>query len=203
MVGPAGQDPWKLLHKRVARQHTANGKVHGAGGKRVHQGPRGLERLERTVLSFLVAQGEEMPRTLEELLERAHCDVARLRHCPWYRELTLPLPVHCDKGAIELQGHLLARELERAGIQVLGIALRPADAREFTPLLAATATKADGHLAASGEVIARLLRTLPHGPHAAADRAASRMRYATELARLVIGASVRTVHEDQQRSTYL
>src|SRR5262249_27032962 len=70
-------------------------------------------------------------------------------------------------------------------------------------LLAESDNKGIVHFAAYGEVIARLLRTIPHGAHVVADRAGSRTRYAEDLARLAAGASVKTLHEDQQRSTYL
>jgi len=85
---------------------------------------------------------------------------------------------------------------------VLGIALRAVDAGEFNELLATTVNKGGAHFAAYGDVIARLLRTLPNGAHLVADRAGSRLRYADDMRLLLPEATVTIVGEDERVSTY-
>jgi ribonuclease HII len=203
MTGPPGQDPWKLLSRRISRDRTEKDKIRVADSKKVYQGNHGLERLERTVLTFLAAHGQSLPGTIEQLLELAHCDLSVLRRCPWYRKLDKPIPMHGDRKTFELEGHLLSRELERTGIKLLGIALRPVDAGEFNDLLATSHNKGVAHFRAYGEVIARLLRTMPHGAHLVADRAGSRMRYGEDLGKLVVGGTLTVLEEDERRSAYL
>lgn len=202
MAGPAGHDPWKLLLDHVTRDRHVKGKVRVADSKRVHQGNHGLERLEETVLTFLTATSDRVPRTLEDLLRLAHCDIDRLKRCPWYANLALPLPLHCDRGEIELRGHLLARTLDANGVRVLGIALRAVDAGEFNELLATTENKGEAHFAAYGDVIARLVRTLPNGAHLVADRAGSRLRYADDMRDLLPEAKIAIVKEEERISIY-
>ena len=202
MAGPAGHDPWNLLLENVSHDRHVKGKVRVADSKRVHHGTHGLERLEETVLTFLTAASDRVPRTLEDLLRLAHCDIARLKRCPWYANLALKLPLHNDRNEIELRGHLLARTLDANGIRVLGIALRAVDAGEFNELLAATNNKGEAHFAAYGDVIARLLRTLPTGAHLVADRAGSRLRYADDMRDLLPEATVTILHEGERVSNY-
>ena len=107
--GPRGIDAWKALEGTVAKRHPGPRELVVADSKKVKTGPRGLERLERTVLGFWGAWRGSVPAHVRELLELLGVDLARLRRCPWYEDLALALPLCGDRDEIELRVHLLDR----------------------------------------------------------------------------------------------
>lgn len=208
MTGPEGADPWKVLARHVAKTKHTKGKVRVADSKQVNQGPHGACRLEETALVFWSAMHGEQPASLECLLGRIGVDVAHLRRCPWYEDLALPLPRAADAGFVQLHGELVRRALDKAGIALIDVALRPVDVEEWNDLIADTDNKSRAHFRAYSEVIARLLAHAPphlspggHG-HLVADRCGGRMHYAGDLARLCPGGTVTTVTETPEVSSY-
>jgi hypothetical protein len=202
MAGPAGSDPWHLLRGRVCRHRQAKGRIRVADSKKVNVGPHGVKYLEEAVLTFWAAHRGELPATLRSWLVELGADVAALRRCPWYEMLDLPLPLHADRGWLELHSSLLARSMQQAGVQVLQMAIRPVDVEEWNGLIADTDNKSRAHFRAYGEVIARLLKALPDGAHLVADRCGGRMHYSRDLAALRPGASVSVVQEEPAVSIY-
>ncbi|MCC6672873.1 MAG: hypothetical protein IT458_17550 [Planctomycetes bacterium] len=202
MTGPAGADPYALLARTVSRTGHAAGKVRVADSKKVHQGPRGLAHLERTALAFLGAWRGEVPGSLAAVLELAGADRARLARCPWYRDLDRPLPLANDRRQLELQSHLLARDLAEHEVCVQHIALRPVDVEEFNEKLDRTANKGTAHFETYAEVLLTLLNLLPPGAHLVADRCGGRMRYGGALRRLCPGVRVEVEHETALTSSY-
>ena len=107
MEGPRGADPWQLLDRYVCRARGRAGKVQVADSKKVHQGKKGLQRLEATVLSFWSVLHGSFPATLGDLLAACGTDLLPLARCPWYHDLALPLPHTFSRDEIELFSHLL------------------------------------------------------------------------------------------------
>lgn len=202
MGGPEGSDPWQLLAGRVSRERHAKGKFRVADSKKVHSGPRGLERLEQTVLGFWGAFRGTLPKTLAEWLADLGHDTAPLAHCPWYQSLDLPLPLHGDRALLELQAAMLARDIETAGLQFARIAVRPVEVEEWNALIAETDNKSRAHFRVYAEVIARILDVLPAGAHLVADRAGGRMHYRNDLQRIRPGSRVEVVQEQKAVSVY-
>lgn len=202
MAGPAGSDPWHLLRGRVSRHRQAKGRIRVADSKKVNTGLHGVRNLEEAVLTFWAAHRGRLPETLRGWLEDLGADVAALRRCPWYEILDLPLPLHADRGWLELHAELLARSMAQAGMQVLQMAIRPVDVEEWNGLIEATDNKSRAHFRAYGEVIARLLQALPDGSHLVADRCGGRMHYRQDLMALRPGASVSVVQEEPAMSVY-
>jgi ribonuclease HII len=202
MAGPEGADPWRLLRGRVSRSRHAKGRIRVADSKKVNTGPHGLRHLEETVLTFWAARHGGLPATLAGWLGQLGVDVPALRRCPWYQDLEVPLPLCADRGWLELQSELLARSLDKAGLQVLQMALRPVDVEEWNGLIAETDNKSRAHFRAYAEVIGRLLTALPDRAHLVADRCGGRMHYGADLSALRPSASVQVVQEEPHCSVY-
>lgn len=202
LAGPEGADPWQLLAARVARHRQEKTKIRVADSKKVHQGRHGLLHLEQTVLTFFAARHGDLPTTLAELLALGGADLERIRSCPWYSDLTLPIPHTARRDELLLQGHLLAREMQRCSVELHELVFRPVEVAEFNAWIADTDNKAKTHLRAYSEVIGRLIARIPPGGHLVADRAGGRMRYQRTLAQLVPGRRVAILSEDARASCY-
>jgi ribonuclease HII len=204
LLGPAGQDPWKLLRKCVSKHKNERGKLRVADSKKVYLGNDGLARLERTALAFMTAWRGCAPATLEQLLAAFEADLGRLRACPWYADLALPLPLAADRGEVELQAHLLNQQLVKAEIRVHHLAARAVDADEFNDLIARTDNKSRAHFKPYGQVIAALLRQRPADVpgHLVADRCGGIVHYVPSLRRAYPGVRIETLQETELLSTY-
>ncbi len=204
MAGPAGQDPWKLLRRHVARRKQEKGKVRVADSKKVNQGPHGRRHLEETALVFWAALHDDLPGTLGDWLQRLGGDVTRLSRCPWYQDLGLRLPLDADADWIRLQAELVARTLRGGGTTLVDIAVRAVDVEEWNHLIADTDNKSRAHFHAYGDVLARLLQRLPPdgGGHVVADRCGGRMHYSADLRRLCPDADVEVMREEPAVSSY-
>lgn len=207
MQGPPGADPWRKLQRHVSRKKQEKGKVRVADSKKVNQGPHGTRRLEETALVFWAAWKGELPACLGDWLEQLDIDVAPLRRCPWYEDLSLSLPRVADTDWIELQAELVRRALAQAELSLLDIAVRLVDVEEWNGLIADTDNKSRAHFHAYSEVIARLVGKVPmaqgdESAHLVADRCGGRMHYGGDLRRLFPGTHVQTLHEEPAVSQY-
>jgi ribonuclease HII len=202
LEGPAGVDPWHALAEVVARRRPRGRQIQVADSKKVHQGPHGLARLERTALTFWGACRGALPATLAELLDQAGVDAGLLRRCPWYAGLDLPLPLANPRGDLELRVHLLRRALDGAAIRIRRIALRPVDVEEFNASILATDNKSETHYLAYARVLGDLILDLPDGAQVIADRCGGRMHYRTHLRASFPDAEVRTLGERAELSSY-
>ncbi len=189
LEGPPGTDPWQALEPVVARSRPRSDQIVVADSKKVKQGPRGLERLERTVLvSWAAWHDGELPETVGDLLDRAGVDRTWIDRCPWYEELDhRALPIAADSlDELALRGHLLRRCMDRAGIAPLGpLALRPVDVEEFNASIAATDNKSTTHFEAIAAVLGRLLEavSIRDSGHVMVDRCGGRAHYRSALGR--------------------
>jgi hypothetical protein len=204
MAGPEGVCPWRLLRRHVARNRQEAGKVRVADSKKVNQGPHGLRHLEQTALVFWTALHGELPATLGSWLRQLGCDLAHLARCPWYQDLELRLPLLADADWLRLQAELVARALRKHELRVADIALRAVDVEEWNALIADTDNKSRAHFRAYGDVLGRVLASVPDGQcgHVVADRCGGRMHYAADLVRLCPGASVVVLREEPAASSY-
>lgn len=208
MAGPEGIDPWQLLARHCSRHKHAKGRVRVADSKKVNQGPHGLQRLEETALVFWASKHGDLPATLGDWLQALGADLPLLQRCPWYADLSLPLPRAADADWIRLQAELVRRTLAKGEVQLLDLAVRPVDVEEWNGLIADTDNKSKAHLHAYTEVIGRLLLALPNrfeqgeSGHLVADRAGGRMHYAHDLQRLRPDARVEILREEPAISSY-
>jgi len=200
--GPKGTDPWQLLERHVCRQRLQKGKVQVADSKKVHSGKYGLQRLERTLLAFWGALHNGIPQTVGDLLAHCNTDLALLKRCPWYADLSMPLPLANNRDELELFAHMLERDMAYHDIRLHDLAIRPVDVEEFNASIAETNNKSNTHFHAYSDVIGRVLKVMPNGAHMVADRCGGRVHYAPGLRRHLTQWKVRTVKETALCSTY-
>jgi ribonuclease HII len=205
MTGPEGKDPWQVLRSHASRHKHEKGKVRVADSKKVNQGPHGLRRLEETALVFWTAHRGELPVSLGAWLQQLDADLPALARCPWYEDLSLPLPLVADADWIQLQAELVARTLRQHEITLLDIAVRPVDVEEWNTLIADTDNKSRAHFHAYAEVLGRLLQRVPigSGGHLVADRCGGRMHYSHDLRQLCPDARVEIRSEEPAASSYV
>ncbi|MDP6930894.1 MAG: hypothetical protein QF412_14440 [Planctomycetota bacterium] len=202
LAGPKGECPWELLDDVICRDRMRKGKIRVADSKKVHQGKRGLERLEQTALSFWGAHHGHIPQTVTELLEECGADLKHLRRCPWYEDLDIPLPLVNDPRDIELRAHQLAGAIDAAGMELLSIAVRTVDVEEFNQLIEETDNKSRTHFRAYSKIIAEILKVLPEGAHLVADRCGGLMHYLPSLRRAYPKAKIERLEEGIASSSY-
>ncbi|MCA8955166.1 MAG: hypothetical protein KDC87_03775 [Planctomycetes bacterium] len=202
LSGPTGGDPWRLLRRKVARTGNDPRKVRVADSKKVHSGPHGFQRLERTVLAFWSAMHGSIPPHLGALLRQCDADLDALRRCPWYEALDLPLPQANDRDQLELFAHLLGREMKQNSVELLHLAIRPMDVAEFNASIATTGNKSDTHFAVYSDVITSILEALPGNAHVVADRCGGRIHYLPALRRRLAPHRIELVAEQARASSY-
>ena len=202
--------PWTALQPVVTRKPESDRRrIVVADSKAVFtRNPRGELRLERTALAFLAQtrDGRRPPEDGRALLGhgplgRADRELAR---APWSQHLTGRLPRVVDEGALELLVERLARELDRAGLELLCGGPRALFASELNASFRATDNKSRTHWDACAPVLAHLWTSYAHeGLVAIVDRHGGRMRYGALLAETLEVGSVEVVCELESYSEYL
>ena len=208
MSGPPGVDPWTALSDVVTRHETPKDhrRVRVADSKVVKQGPKGMARLETTVLAFhgamrtLAGEDEVIPNSVESLLNQLGVDISRFKSCRWYEELGVPLPLHLGRDTLELLASRVATALRNADIELHRMALQLVEVTEWNGLIRKTGNKGHAHFEAYVGVLRRLLIELPDGAHLVADRCGGRTRYRDTLQRVAHGSDQRLVREQGART---
>ncbi|MBI5852839.1 MAG: hypothetical protein HZB39_17650 [Planctomycetes bacterium] len=202
LEGRAGVDPWLALEPFVTRKGPRDRQIQVADSKKVNQGPHGLRRLERTALCAWTVFWGRLPATAGEFLDQLGADVGRIRRCPWYSSLDLPLPLANDAGDVELAAHLLGRTMREASIAILHLCALPIEVEEFNATIAATDNKGATHLHHYVRVLADVLRRVSPGSTVLADRCGGRAHYRSALQKAFPDASVTRLREDAEISSY-
>jgi len=170
--------------------------------------PRGERRLELTALAFqaLTRAGRTPPADGRALLEHGPLgqDHAGLTRVPWSKDLPATLPRTLDAGALELTIERLARELRRAGIEVLATGTRILPAPELNASFRATDNKSRTHWDACAPALDHLWTEYGHeGLVTIVDRHGGRMRYGALLAESLTESAVEVVCELESYSEYV
>ncbi|RME73495.1 MAG: hypothetical protein D6776_06970 [Planctomycetota bacterium] len=193
--------------------------------KKLHAGGRGLARMEQTVLCFLAtatgaplgrAAGASRPgccgasRLADFAAQPADALLAALgarplgaETCPWLDGSSPQLPAFSFRRELETRRALLARALERAGLEtlhVLPVVLHPHAFNEGV-------RRHGNKHRYEWSVIARALECLwerygDEGLDVTVDRLSGRSVYGPALARRFSGAQVVAETQDEQRSQY-
>lgn len=172
--------------------------------KRVHQGPRGRGRLERSVAAFreLAAPGRA---DLDGWIGEPPSGPAReLRAAPWHRALDVPLCPSADRGRARLDAAALARALAAAGCALIGFGARAAPANEWNGLLERHGSnKGAAHFEVTMEVVRHLLAASGSAPlRIECDLHGGRRRYAGPLRAALAPNEVEIHGEDAAGSAY-
>jgi hypothetical protein len=207
-VPDAASDPWSLLDGAVAREPRLDAKRFVvADSKKVYtRNVRGRRRLEATALAFLgLARNDRTPpgSPRDLLLGAVGPDVELLARHPWYARLPDALPLHWERGALELRAARLDRATRAAGLTVLGAGVRTVPAGELNRSFDATGSKAETLWHVTSELLAHVWRRFgERAPVVTVDRQGGRTHYGPSLARAFPEAAVRLLHETPEDSAY-
>ena len=206
-VPTAEPDAWRLLRRTVHRRPTKRARLVVADSKRVFsRNDTGLQRLERTVLTFLsLLRPEGRPPTdpTELLFPHFRPDPATLRQHPWYA--TLPtLPRIVEPESIELGAAVLGRRMAQRGMELLDAGVRIVPSGELNASYAETCNKGQTVWERSLEVLRHLWHE--HGeadPQVTVDLLGGRTHYGALLARGFPEADVQVLHEGPEEAVYV
>jgi ribonuclease HII len=199
-------DLWQHLEKVAAKKplrKKEDRRLWVNDSKKVHSGPRGRKRLERTVAAF------------RELLEASHtsaddwitadpCGDARwLDQAPWFREMDGPFCPGASPDRARLDAASLHRRLQDAGCTLDGFGARAVPACEWNHLLSQTRNKGDALFLVTMEVVRHLFKKTGDAPlRLELDRHGARAHYAEKLRVALNPEKVITHGETSGGSTY-
>ena len=206
---PEGGPPqlWSRLAKIVARSPADRRKrlaiadskrLKGARDGRAHP----LRHLERGVLCMLAAADDRgIPETDGDALTRLGVDLARLETRPWYRDPT-PLPLGATRDRLAIDAARLTRELEAAGVEVLGMFAEAVDEEAFNRLCRG-AGKAHVNFHAAMRLVDRIWTAHgPETPRVIVDRHGGRSDYVEPLMRSFPDAELEELGRTDRISRY-
>jgi hypothetical protein len=201
---------WRVLSPAVTRNPERDRRaVVVADSKKVFdRTERSAQRLETTALGFLalleprrnpLAWSDELlwgtPRSLAP-------DLAAVAEIPWYAGRAA-LPMHVDRGLLELRIERLARRLRQTGVALLDAGLAAVPASLLNRSFARTANKAETHWETAGRILRHLWTTYAAGGlRLTIDRHGGRYHYGALLARTLPEASVELVREAPALAEY-
>ena len=203
---------WEHLQSVVSREARRDrDRVVVADSKVVHsRNPRGRRRLETTALGFLSLLGGDRrpPASGDELLLETPAELAPepawMERLPWYARSRRPLPVHQERGALELRVERLAREMRRRGVELLDAGVRVRPAALLNASFERTGNKGETLWLELTPILRRLwIRHAAPGLRTLVDRQGKRMRYGSLLARSLPEASVEIRSETPTLSEYV
>jgi hypothetical protein len=136
-----------LLVSVVGPPGIRDGRLEVGDSKKIHTGPRKLERIERTALATIGWVYGRVPATVAELLALVTVDAFELpedRRAPWWAMLDERVPISSSREAIELAAARLTTAAKRAGITQLWYAADLVGAARVNRELAAESTREGG-----------------------------------------------------------
>ncbi|RMH02395.1 MAG: hypothetical protein D6702_08915 [Planctomycetota bacterium] len=171
--------------------------------KRVHSGPLGRRRLERTVAAFRALTAAPEAAGLEAWLSEPPAPSSRwLRTAPWLRRCAGPLCPSVAAERAQLDAGLLDQDLGRGGCAVAGFGARAVPAAEWNALTAEHG-KAGGLFLVVAEVLRHLLRRAGVAPlRIECDRHGARRSYRQALERALAPDRLLVHAEERSSSLY-
>lgn len=197
-------DLWKSLSSSTARKpgRKDSRRLWLDDSKKVHQGPHGRSRLERTVAAFRQLLEEE--QSLASWIGSPPAPSAKGLHAvPWFAEIPDPL---CPSVALErarLDAAGLSRDMDQAGISLTGFGARAVPAKEWNGMLESTGGKGSANLAVAVELLRHLFTLTGDAPlRVELDRHGGRQHYARVLQAALQPERVETHAEHPSASLY-
>jgi ribonuclease HII len=207
LVGPVGRSPWQALGSAFCRRKTSRDdtRIRVDDSKKVNVGTHGLAELERTALSLHYAVTGRLPDTLGEMLAGTVAPFDAGAY-PWYADLDqVPLPRWQPRDALELQAHVAARTMQRAGITALAYPCRVVDVADFNALIREHDNKGLAHWQVTLSVLRACLAAAEShdAPQTVViDRQGGRGHYRSLLATAFPDRPVATLSEGSSVSRY-
>ena len=178
------QDLWPVLERSCARKPPrGDRRLWLDDSKRVHSGPRGRERLERSVAAFRELDRPGRTALDTWLAEPPSGDPRALHAAPWLRTLPGALCPNADGDRARLDAAFVHRDLDAAGTELQLFGARAVPAGEWNQLLVRHGNKGHANFAVAMEIARLLLDRTGDAPlRIEFDRHGGRTRYARLLA---------------------
>jgi hypothetical protein len=144
-VEPAhiASDFWRRLSAGVCRAGSGKDiRVPVGDSKEIFDRKRGLSTLERTVMAFAGTIGLRCATLRDLLMALGTEQMLSSAQCPWYRDLSRPLPVDPARSACVGATQRLAAAMAQAGIACCGLQSRVLTEDAFNRRMAQTRNKA-------------------------------------------------------------
>ncbi len=213
-AGEAAPDLWELMstgvcrkpgdkQRRVAVEDSKKLKLANSSQKH-----HPVAHLERGVLAFLAAAGDEQARIAADL-ELFETLCAACEGHAWYAGEARPLPVGHSPQEIGIAANEVRRAAHGAGVEMLAIRCRAVGEAQFNDVVERAGTKAaatelaiGSYLRGAWERWAAEPDRAEGGPRVVCDRQGGRTDYAPVLSRLVPGATVSVLEESDRGCRY-
>jgi ribonuclease HII len=197
---------WRMLGSSVCKKPgDKKNRVAVNDSKKLYQPFRSLKHIERGVLSFLSASGQD-PKNLDDLLENlAYDPLSSQIKQDWYKrpdgdpQVPLHLPVsQIDRSKDKLRRALLDKSIHPAGIKAAVVF-----EDRFNQMVRVQGSKAGCTWAfVSGHLEYIWSRFGEHHPLVIVDRQGGRKKYKKLLASAFFPAETNVLHEDHLKSGY-
>ncbi|NQU50840.1 MAG: hypothetical protein HQ519_19480 [Planctomycetes bacterium] len=176
-------DFWQELSNSVTRKPIRNDRrLRVDDSKKVHSGPHGRTRLERSVAAF------------RELIQPHQSDFQSWAKCspagpsiwfdrsPWLKDLNVPFCPSVSAERVQLDVLTLQRSLHASGLSLDDFGARIVPAGEWNQWIQKTQNKGETLFQLSMEVVRHLLSRTGHSPlRIELDRHGGRLHYAPKL----------------------
>jgi len=176
-------DLWSQLATSTARKPARRDlkRLWLDDSKKVHQGPHGRHRLERTVAAFRALLEEESD--LASWIGAPPAPEARRLHAvPWFQDCDTPLCPSVAPERSRLDAAVVARDLEAHGLGLVAFGARAVPAEEWNAFLDSTGGKGAANFAVAVEILQQLFTLTGDAPlRVELDRHGGRQHYARVL----------------------
>ena len=195
---------WDCLETVAAKKPgRGNTRLWVNDSKKVHSGPRGRERLERTVAAFREILEPQIKDTHSWITATPSGDPRWFQKTPWLQSLPTTFCPQADTGRSRLDASAVRRHLLEAGCTLDGFGARAVSAGEWNQLLEETRNKSDALFSVTMECVRVILDRTADAPlRIELDRHGARSRYAKKLQAALNPQSIETHGETSGGSTY-
>lgn len=202
-----GESLWDSLRGAVSRRARRSGGVQIADSKKVYTPSAGLGRLERGVLSSLVAGGIAGMGPFDAVLGRIahHFDEPsrQMSGQPWYKDLALPLPLAADAEEVSRAAEKMRSAMAGAGIALCDVCVNPLHPPRLNLLIGERGNKATVLFEETAALIRRLLHLYGRrGIRIVADRQGMRRYYEPLLCQAFPMSRIGVIREEKRHSEY-
>ena len=198
----AEADLWQVLAAGVtAAAPRRHDRVMIADSKKVHQGDRKFERLERNVLATCPLP---VPLSLTDLAAWLGVSDDHLAgREPWYAEGFPTLPIQAEPADVELLRATFCQALDAAGISLRAVIARLAQPERFNRLIADTDNKATALWSLAAGLLSEVVDTCrPATIHATLDKQGGRTVYVRPLQELFPMTGLSVLAQKSEESRY-
>jgi hypothetical protein len=195
---------WEVLNESVANTpRPRDRRLPILDSKRLYHRREGLAALERSALAAVTAW-RGLPKNAAALFQLLCPDVLRAMPAyPWYRNMTVSLPLAADTGGLRLAASRLKNNATNRSVALAGLFCEPLLEEHYNRMVAATRNKALVLFALTTRLLQRVADAFPGRPlHIFIDRHGARSRYGRMLMQSFMDRRLVILEETDTASAY-